>query len=80
MAMSCLIVAIAWRMSCAPICRSISGMSMCAGQAKKHGAKQSPTWSLNNNSSAVRRSVWTSSVSLSYSVPSTTLVAQAGAN
>ena len=77
-AMSRLTVAIASAGRPAAIWRSISGMSMCAGQASWHGARQSPTWSLSSSSSAVRRTWWTSSVSLSTSMPSTAAVAQEG--
>ena len=42
-AMSFLIVVIASRNSLPPICFSMSGISMCAGQANRQGARQSPT-------------------------------------
>ena len=54
-AMSCFTVTIASRRSPSRICRSIRGMSMLAGQANQQGARQSPTWSLNSSSRAVRR-------------------------
>ena len=62
----------------ASICRIITGMLSCSGQRRWHGERQSPTWSLKSNSSAVRRASWTSSVSLSMTMPGTTGVAHEG--
>ena len=53
-------------------------MFIRSGQSRLHGERQSPTWSLNRSSSAVRRASWTSLVSLSTTMPGCARVPQDG--
>ena len=60
--------------------RIIAGASMCAGHTDRQGPMQSPRWSLNRSSIAVRRAARTSSESFSTTIPSSACVAHAGAS
>lgn len=58
--------------------RSRNGMSMPAGQIRRHGASQSPTCSLNRRARLPRRACRTSSPAVSISMPSSAGCEQAG--
>ena len=60
------------------ICRSMRGMFSPAGQMREQGASQSPTCSSSSMCSTSRRASCTFSQSVSISMPSAALAAQAG--
>src|ERR1017187_2052123 len=72
------ITCMAWRVSPVAIPLTNPGISRPAGHFAAQGATHSPAWSLSNSSSAILRTVRTSSLSVAITMPSAAGMAQDG--